>query len=241
MGSGTTEVSIYFDGIIRYTSVIPLGSNVITKDIKAGCSVLMDQAEKLKVRFGSALADEIVDNRVITIPGLMGREPKEISEKNLARIIQSRVEELFEYVMWEIRRSGFENNIMAGMVLTGGGSKLKDLELLAEFQTGLSTRIGEALENKISYFDKEYAHPSFTTVIGILGEAIHKITPGLPVPPKESVKVESTIFDLAKDDDILKGIETDSQHNKAGWLNRAVSKGYDSIKDFFAASPDSEF
>jgi cell division protein FtsA len=242
LGSGTTEVGIYFDGIVRYTSVIPLGSNVITKDIKSGCSVLMDQAEKLKVRFGSALADEIVDNRVITIPGLMGREPKEISEKNLARIIQSRVEELFEYVMWEIRRSGFENNIMAGMVLTGGGSKLKDIELLAEFQTGLSTRIGEPLEHKISYFDQEYSNPSFATIIGILHEAIQKVTPGLPVEPKETVKTPE-IFDIQDDiadTRMMETVELGGQ-GKSGWFNRVVTKGYDSIKEFFAASPDSEF
>ncbi len=235
MGSGTTEVSIYIDGIIRYTSVIPLGSNVITKDIKAGCSVLLDQAEKLKVRFGSALADEIIDNRVITIPGLMGREPKEISEKNLARIIQSRVEELFEYVMWEIRRSGFENNLLAGMVLTGGGSKLKDIELLAEFQTGLSTRVGHALESKISYFDQAFMHPSFATVIGILQDSILKVTPGLPAEPK--VKEHQEIMNLSEDDEI-----PEPEHSeKNSWLNRVFTKSYDSVREFFADSPDREF
>lgn len=241
LGSGTTEVSIYFEGIIRYTSVIPLGSNVITKDIKVGCSVMPDQAEKLKVRFGSALADEIVDNRVITIPGLMGREPKEISEKNLARIIQSRVEELFEYVMWEIRRSGFENHLIAGMVLTGGGSKLKDIELLAEYQTGLSTRIGEALDHKISYFDREYAHPSFATVIGILGEALQKVTPGLPAEPKELNT--NSVFDLNEDDFELEKVAMEARNDqeKSGWINRVVSKSYDSIRDFFGPSADNYF
>ena len=78
IGGGTTDVTIYHEGIIRYTSVIPLGGNIITKDIKSGCSVTLDQAEKLKVRFGSALSEEIIDNRIITIPGLMGREPKKI-------------------------------------------------------------------------------------------------------------------------------------------------------------------
>ena len=242
MGGGTTEVSIHLEGIIRYTSVIPLGSNVITKDIKVGCSVLPEQAEKLKVRFGSALADEIVDNRVITIPGLMGREPKEISEKNLARIIQSRVEELFEYVMWEIRRSGFENSLIAGMVLTGGGSKLRDIELLAELQTGLSTRIGEPLENKISLFDQEYAHPSYATAIGILSDALKRVTPHLPVEIPEQ-KTTAEIMDLEEDDlPVFAEVETGGSKLKGnGWIEKVNSRIKETIHGFFKENPDNEF
>ena len=90
IGGGTTDITIFQEGIIRHTAVIPFGGNVITSDIKEGCTVMTPQAEKLKVRFGSAMADEVYDNRMITIPGLKGRDPKEISEKNLSRIIQAR-------------------------------------------------------------------------------------------------------------------------------------------------------
>ena len=128
IGGGTTDITIFKDGIIRHTAVIPFGGNVITKDIQEGCTVMLDQAEKLKIKFGSALTDEIFDNRIITIPGLKGREPKEISEKNLSRIIQARAEEIFDYVIWEIRRSGYEGKLIGGVVLTGGGSLLNHIE-----------------------------------------------------------------------------------------------------------------
>jgi len=83
---------------------------------------MQPQAEKLKVKFGSALASEVYDNRIITIPGIKGREYKEISEKNLARIIQARMEELLDYILWEIRRSGYERKLIGGIVFTGGGA-----------------------------------------------------------------------------------------------------------------------
>src|SRR5690606_2469045 len=112
------------------------------KDIKEGCNVMYQQAEKLKVKFGSALAEEVFDNRIVTIPGLKGRDSKEISEKNLARIIQARVEEILDYVLWEIRRAGFDRKLVGGIVLTGGGALLKHIEKLAEYHTGMGTRIG---------------------------------------------------------------------------------------------------
>ena len=233
MGGGTTEVSIYADGIVRYTGVIPLGSSIITKDIKAGCTVIQEQAEKLKVKFGSAIASEIVDNRIITIPGLMGREPKEISEKNLARIIQSRLEEMFEYIMWEIRRSGFENKLIAGMVLTGGGSKLKDIELLGEYQTGLSTRIGRPLDQQLAYIEPDAMDPSYTTGIGILLEAMKKVTPGLPEMP---VPKRTHVVNLAQDD---LPVEVTSENDR-GWLRQLKDWTYQEITDFFKPGSDSE-
>ncbi|MBK9109009.1 MAG: cell division protein FtsA [Saprospiraceae bacterium] len=237
IGGGTTEVSIYADGIVRYTGVVPLGSNVITKDIKAGCSVIHEQAEKLKLRFGSAVADEIVDNRIITIPGLMGREPKEISEKNLSRIIQSRVEELFEYIMWEIRRSGFENKLIAGMVLTGGGSKLKDIELLAEFQTGLSTRIGLPLEQKIAHMDADALNPAYATGIGILLESMKKVTPGLPDIPETKKQIH--IMNLDPEDELEGAVP---EVEKSPGLFKKLKDGvYEGFTGFFRPGADSEF
>ncbi|HRF41806.1 MAG TPA: cell division protein FtsA, partial [Saprospiraceae bacterium] len=121
---GTTDITIFHDGIIRHTAVIPFGGNVITRDIKEGCNVMVQQAEKLKVKFGSALSEEVYDNRIITIPGLKGRDHKEISEKNLSLIIQARAEEILDYVMWEIKRSGYERKLIGGLALTGGGALL---------------------------------------------------------------------------------------------------------------------
>lgn len=147
IGGGTTDITIFFEGIIRHTAVIPFGGNIISRDIKEGCSVTMQQAEKLKRKFGSALASNVYDNRIVTIPGLRGHEPKEISEKNLSLIIQARAEEIFDYVLWEIRKSGLERKLIGGIVLTGGGSLLKDIHKLAEFHVGMSTRIGLPIEH----------------------------------------------------------------------------------------------
>ncbi|HQX43926.1 MAG: cell division protein FtsA [Saprospiraceae bacterium] len=237
IGGGTTDVTIYNEGIIRYTSVIPIGSNMITKDIKAGCSVTQEQAEKLKVRFGSALSEEIVDNRIITIPGLMGREPKEISEKNLARIIQARVEEIFEYVMWDIHRSGYENKLVAGIVLTGGGSLLKNLELLAEYQTGLAARIGYPTEHLSSHYMDEVSNPMFSTSMGLVFEGMKKMAP-IKTEPR---KIVSEVFDLVEENvQTTEDLERE-EGKREGWLGRFVNKGYSSVKEFFEASPDSEF
>lgn len=237
IGGGTTDVTIYNEGIIRYTSVIPIGSNMITKDIKAGCSVTLEQAEKLKVRFGSALSEEIVDNRIITIPGLMGREPKEISEKNLARIIQARVEEIFDYVMWDIHRSGFEKKLVAGIVLTGGGSLLKNIDLLTEYQTGLAARIGYPTEHLSSHYMDEVSNPMFATSIGLLYEGLRNINPKIAAPKFNKLDV----FNL--DESMEEPIVEDEKvyAKKENWFGRTINKGYISVKEFFEASPDSEF
>ncbi|MDZ4708446.1 MAG: cell division protein FtsA [Saprospiraceae bacterium] len=168
IGGGTTDITIFQDGIIRHTAVIAFGGNVITKDIKEGCTVMTEQAEKLKVKFGSALADEIVDNRIITIPGLKGRDPKEISEKNLSRIIQARLEEILDLVMYEIRRSGYEKKMIGGIVLTGGGALLKNFELLCEYHTGLQTRIGYPNEHFGYGFKDNISSPIYATGVGLL-------------------------------------------------------------------------
>lgn len=141
IGGGTTDLAIFYDGIIRHTAVIPYGGDIITEDIKDGCNVMKNQAELLKVKFGSALADETKANEIISIPGLKGREPKEISVKNLARIIQARVEEIMELVYYEIKSSGLEKKLIGGVVVTGGGSQLKHITHLIEYVTGLDARV----------------------------------------------------------------------------------------------------
>ena len=142
IGGGTTDVAIFHDGIIRHTAVIPFGGNIITEDIKEGCSIIKTQAELLKVKFGSALASENQENEIVSIPGLRGRPHKEISVKNLAHIIQARMEEIVEHVYYEIKNSGYEKKLIAGIVVTGGGSQLKHITQLMEYVTGMDTRVG---------------------------------------------------------------------------------------------------
>ncbi len=168
IGGGTTDIAVFYDGIIRHTAVIPFGGNVITEDIKQGCSILTRQAELLKIQFGSALGDMAPDDKVVTIPGISGREPKEISFKNLAYIIQSRMEEIIDAASFEIENSGFYERLSAGIVLTGGGSLLTHLPHLVKFRTGLDVRIGLPTEYLDGDPDDEINHPMFSTAVGLI-------------------------------------------------------------------------
>ncbi|MCF8218404.1 MAG: cell division protein FtsA [Bacteroidales bacterium] len=175
IGGGTTDIAIFQDGIIRHSAVIPLGGSIVTEDIKEGCSIIKSQAEALKVKFGSALADKNKDEEVISIPGLRGRPPKEITLKNLASIIQARAEEIVEHVYYEIRNSGYEKKLIAGMVITGGGAQVKHLAQLAEFKTGLDTRIGYPNEHLASNVQEQITSPQYSTAVGLVIQGLKRI------------------------------------------------------------------
>ena len=175
IGGGTTDLAIFKDGIIRHTAVIPFGGNVITEDIKEGCSIIEKQAELLKIKFGSAWPGENKDNEIVSIPGLRGREPKEITLKNLSKIIHARVVEIVEQVYVEIKNYGHDDQkkmLIAGIVLTGGGSQLKHLKQLVEYITGMDTRIGYPNEHLAGDSDAEIASPLYATAVGLLMNAV---------------------------------------------------------------------
>ena len=175
IGGGTTDIAIFKDKKIQHTAVIPFGGNIITEDICTGCSIIKHYAEEVKVKFGSALASENRDDEVVSIPGIRGREPKEISFKNLAHIIQARLEEIFELVNYEIQKAKSDNNLIAGIVLTGGGSMMKHIQQLAEFKTGLEVRIGYPNEHLNPTEMKEMSSPMYSTGIGIVIETIARM------------------------------------------------------------------
>jgi cell division protein FtsA len=168
IGGGTTDVAVFFEDTIRHTAVIPFGGNVITKDIKEGCKILHRQAEALKTQFGSALGDLASEDKVVTIPGINGRDPKEISFKNLAYIIQLRMEEIIDAVMFEIENSGCMDKLSAGIVLTGGGALLKHLAQLVRYHTGMDVRIGYPGEYLAGIKNNDIIQPQFATSIGLL-------------------------------------------------------------------------
>ncbi len=172
IGGGTSDIAIFHAGIIRHTAVIPLGGEIITEDIKEGCSIIKKHAEELKVKFGSALARENKEEEIVAIPGLRGRTPKEISLKNLANIIQARMEEIIEHIYYEIRNSGYEKKLIGGIVITGGGAHLKHIAQLTEFMTGLDTRIGYPNEHLASEIPAEMTSPMHATGIGLVIEGI---------------------------------------------------------------------
>ncbi|MDZ4750321.1 MAG: cell division protein FtsA [Flavobacteriales bacterium] len=175
IGGGTTDIAIFQDGIIRHTAVIPFGGNVITEDIKQGCTIMKNQAELLKTRFGSALALENKENEIVCIPGLRGREPKEISVKNLAHIIQARMEEILEHVHYEIKNSGFEKQLIGGIVMTGGGGQMKHMKQLVEFVTGMDCRIGYPNEYVSKVPDEKMLTPSLATGVGLVIKGYEKV------------------------------------------------------------------
>ncbi len=230
IGGGTTDITIFKGGIIRHTHVIPLGGNVVTSDIQEGLTVMKEQAEKLKVKYGAALAEEIVDNRLIVISEFKGRDKKEISEKNLARIIQARMEEIFDFVMWEIKRSGYENKLLAGMILTGGGALLKDVDLLAEFQTGLKTRLGRPIEHLAHGYKEDLTLPIFSTSIGLLIKAIEK---GDFVEEEIEINDNTDVEEKVDKEDEIENKEP----KKRGVWDKVLSF----TKEFFETTPESEF
>ncbi len=168
IGGGTTDIAIFHDNIIRHTAVIPFGGNIVTADIKQGCMVMNHQAELLKTKFGKAIAEEASPNEIVSIPGLRNRPPKEISVKNLAHIIEARMEEIIELVHKEIITSGFENKLAGGVVLTGGGSQLNSLKQLVEFMTGMDARIGFPNEHLGKSKVDIVKSPMFATTIGLV-------------------------------------------------------------------------
>ncbi|MCF6212994.1 MAG: cell division protein FtsA [Flavobacteriaceae bacterium] len=205
IGGGTTDLAIFKDGIIRHTSVIPFGGNVITEDIKEGCSIIEKQAELLKTKFGSAWPGENKDNEIVSIPGLRGRDPKEITLKNLSKIIHARVVEIVEQVYQEIKNYGHEEpkkKLIAGIVITGGGAQLKHIKQLVEFITGMDTRIGFPNENLASDSKEELSSPAFATAVGLLMNGLKQPNKQVAeeggdeeTPTEEIVEEKKSIFD----------------------------------------------
>src|SRR5210317_690808 len=177
IGGGTTDLAIFKDGIIRHTAVISFGGNVITEDIKEGCSIIEKQAELLKIKFGSAWPGENRDTEIVSIPGLRGRDPKEISLKTLSKIINARVVEIIEQVFLEIKNYGHNDQkkkLIAGIVLTGGGSQLKHLKQLVEYITGMDTRVGYPNEHLAGDSDAETTSPMYATAVGLVMDGLRR-------------------------------------------------------------------
>lgn len=195
IGGGTTDLAIFKDGIIRHTAVIPFGGNVVTEDIKEGCSIIEKQAELLKLKFGSAWPGENKDNEIVSIPGLRGREPKEISLKNLSKIIHARVVEIIEQVFNEIKAYGYDDpkkKLIAGIVLTGGGSELKHIKQLVEYITGMDTRIGFPNEHLAGNSHEDLSSPIYATAVGLVMNSLQNNTRSAS-PDVPEIKIEKPI------------------------------------------------
>ncbi len=225
IGGGTTDIAIFQDSIIRHSAVIPFGGDIITEDVKEGCTIIKKHAEELKVKFGSALASENRDDEVVAIPGLRGRPPKEITLKNLASIIQARMEEIIEQVYFEIKNSGFEKKLIAGIVLTGGGSQLKHIDQLCEFTTGMATRIGYPNEHLANDVIDEMASPMYATGVGLVIEGIVRF---------DIEKVREDFVGINEDEKPdSKANKKDKKRTKSSDSESGPSRFLKSIKDWF--------
>ena len=223
IGGGTTDLAIFKDNIIRHTSVIPFGGNIITEDIKEGCSIIEKQAELLKIKFGSAWPGENKDNEIVSIPGLRGRDPKEISIKNLSKIIHARVVEIIEQVYMEIKNYGHEEQkkkLIAGIVLTGGGSQLKHLKQLVEYVTGMDTRIGLPNEHLAGNNSVEISNPTFATAVGLVMNSMEK---------RKNISVNKN---QSEDEDDLENDGKDSSSIEAKASQSIFEKFTEKIKTF---------
>ncbi|MFL2602896.1 MAG: cell division protein FtsA [Cryomorphaceae bacterium] len=226
IGGGTTDLAIFKDGIIRHTSVIPFGGNIITDDIKEGCSIIEKQAELLKIKFGSAWPGENKENEIVSIPGLRGRDPKEISLKNLSKIIHARVVEIIEQVYMEIKNYGHEEQkkkLIAGIVLTGGGSQLKHLKQLVEYVTGMDTRVGLPNEHLAGNNSIEISNPTFATAVGLVMNSMKN--------RKKLNMNQKNLTDSSKDN-IENDEEIHSELNQNDTTKSIFEKFTDKIKTF---------
>ncbi|MDX2002651.1 MAG: cell division protein FtsA [Chitinophagales bacterium] len=233
IGGGTTDIAIFQDGIIRHTAVIPFGGNIITEDIKEGCLIMRNQAEQLKIRFGSAFAIETQENEIVSIPGLRGREPKEISIRNLAHIIQARMEEILEQVYFEIKSSGFEKKLIGGIVLTGGGSQLKHLVQLVEYVTGMDARVGYPTEHLAKSPVAEIKNPMYATGIGLIIKGYEELKNAGQLASQQQKK-KAVVEAVAEDTMVAEPeveMHTEPQEQRPRWWESLFKKGREWLEE----------
>lgn len=173
IGGGTTDMAVFYDGILKHTAVIPYAGVNITNDIRNGLGVLRAQAEQMKVQFGTAIAQEANSNAYITIPGLRGMPAKEISVKNLAHIIEARMHEILDYVVYHLKQINLDKRLYGGIILTGGGAQLKHITQLTEFITGLGARVGQPNEHLAGGHSEALNNPMYSTCIGLILRGYH--------------------------------------------------------------------
>ena len=244
IGGGTTDISIFKDGLLRHTKVFPFGGNIITSDIKKGCQIMPGQAETIKINFGIALKESADEYKIISIPGLRGREPKEIREDKLARIINARVKEIIDHVVYELGVSGYADELIGGIVVTGGGALLRDIDKLIEKETGMVCRVGIPTEYLAQRSIQNFNSPIYSTGVGLLLQYIELEN----ARAANSTEKEEEISAMELNEDVLaqekveeeapEPLEEVSLEQEAEGNVR--NKFYNRIKTWFEIDPNSE-
>jgi len=166
IGGGTSDIAIYSNGSIKYTSVLPFGGNNITNDIAIGLRTPIDDAEKIKKKYGCAFATMVGDNETIDVPSVGGRKPRTLKRKTLADIIEPRVEEVAGLIYDEIKKSGQEKLLASGVIITGGCANLEGMPELAESIFNLPSRRGSPIG--VGGLVDVVNNPSYATGVGLL-------------------------------------------------------------------------
>lgn len=180
IGGGTTDIAIYHKNVLRYISILPWAGNSLTNDIEQGCKVLSNHAEQIKVRFGNANPADSRLNEVVSVPGLVNRQPKDVLLRNVSLIMEDRLKEIAALVQAEILRSGFEHKLLAGIVLTGGTASTPNIEAIFKRVTGMDVRVGypEWLEHN-GRADL-VSDPAYATALGLVWAGFKQVDERIP-------------------------------------------------------------
>lgn len=189
IGSGNTKLAVYTDGHLSHAAIIPFAGDVITRDIKEGCNILLKFAEQLKTQYGQAMGDFAEEDKVVTIAGGKGWESKEISFRSLAYIIQARLEEVIDSVYFQIEKSGLLEHPHQGIILTGGTASLKNILQILKFRTGMDARMGKPELRIIA--GPDFNKQEYVTALGLLKIALSDKAPSKK-PEKTSAPGKST-------------------------------------------------
>ncbi len=184
IGGGTTDVAVFEEGVVRYTVIFGIAGRQITDDIRYGLGIIASQAEQLKREYGHALPESILRDEVFTIPGIGGRKPMEITKSLLCQIIQPRAEEILEFALAELNRSGYRHRLPAGVVLTGGTALLRGLDELAQRIFQMPVKIG--FPTVRGGLGAEVSHPMYSTAVGLVLFALQERR-SRPLPAKHSL------------------------------------------------------
>lgn len=191
IGGGTTDIAIFKEGIIRFTSVFAIAGKKVTDDIREGLGIIKDQAERIKKEYGHAHLDSILKDEVFMIPGIGGRKPLEISKSLLCKIIQPRMEEIFEFALYELRRSGLSGSLGAGIVVTGGSSLLRGTEELAQEVFGMPVKIGMPSSVTYTGLAPEVKNPTYSTAVGLALYGLNSPSNNKPFEEIEKEKADA--------------------------------------------------
>ena len=245
IGGGTTDICIFENGFISHTAIIPIGGDRITMDLQEAFGILKSQAEEVKVMYGSCFPTEQMKNEVVVIPGLPGREPKEISVYAISQVIRARMEDIIQKVEFEIALAGVDNTLNGGIVLTGGGSSLKEVKQLFSFQTGFDVHIGTPGQHLGRGQVDEVRKPLYATAIGLVMKGIEiEHTYGSQYSPNQLIENQNkeeenntpeleSVSEETAQDTVKKGPSWKSNYN--------MSMFSDLLRQWFSDDEDTDF